>query len=42
MTYMPADALVQLLAGISAGSIDKIELITTPPAKYDAEGMPAI
>ena len=38
MTYMPADALVQLLAGISAGSIDKIELITTPPAKLDAGG----
>lgn len=38
ITYMPMDALVQLLAGISASNIDKIELITTPPAKYDAEG----
>ncbi|HTF28413.1 MAG TPA: outer membrane beta-barrel family protein [Flavitalea sp.] len=38
MTYMPMDALVQMLAGISAGNIDKIELITTPPSKYDAEG----
>ena len=38
ITYMPIDALVQLLAGISAGNIEKIELITTPPAKYDAEG----
>ena len=38
MNYMPMDALVQLLAGISAGNIEKIELITTPPAKYDAAG----
>lgn len=38
MTYMPMDALVQMLAGISAGNIEKIELITTPPSKYDAEG----
>lgn len=38
MTYMPISAIVQMLAGISAGNIDKIELITTPPSKYDAEG----
>jgi hypothetical protein len=38
LTYMPTDALVQLLAGIPAASIEKIELITTPPSKYDAEG----
>jgi hypothetical protein len=38
MTYMPMDALIQMLSGISAGNIEKIELITTPPSKYDAEG----
>ena len=38
ISYMPADALIQFLAGISANNIDKIELITTPPSKYDAGG----
>jgi len=38
LTYMPMDAVMQLLAGTSASNIDRIELITTPPAKYDAEG----
>ena len=38
ISYMPMDALVQFLAAIPAGNIDKIELITTPPAKYDAAG----
>ena len=38
LTYMPASAVVQLLDGLSAGNIEKIELITTPPANFDAEG----
>ncbi len=38
ISRMPMAALVQLLAGMSAGNIEKIELITTPPSKYDAEG----
>ena len=38
INYMPADALVQMLNGMSANSVERIELITTPPAKYDASG----
>lgn len=38
LSRLPADAVVQMLEGMSAANIDKIELITTPPAKYDAEG----
>lgn len=35
---MPMDAAFQLLAGMNADNIEKIELITTPPARFDAEG----
>jgi hypothetical protein len=35
---MPIEAMVQMLAGMSAANIEKIELITTPPANFDAEG----
>jgi outer membrane receptor protein involved in Fe transport len=35
---MPANALIQMLQGMPAGSIEKIELISTPPANFDAEG----
>lgn len=38
ISYMSMASLVQFLTSISASNIDKIELITTPPAKYDAEG----
>ncbi len=38
INYMSADAVVQLLAGISSDNIEKIELITTPPAGFDAAG----
>lgn len=38
ISYMPASSLVQLLDGMSADNISSIELITTPPANFDAEG----
>ena len=38
LTYMNAAALVAMLQGMSANNVEKIELITTPPAKYDAGG----
>ena len=38
ISHMPITAVVQMLAGMSSGNIEKIELITTPPANFDAEG----
>ena len=38
ISYMPTSALVQMLEGMSANNIETIELITTPPANFDAEG----
>jgi len=38
MSRLPIDAVVQMLEGMSSANIEKIELITTPPAKYEAEG----
>jgi len=35
---MEAAAMLQLLQGMNADNIEKIELITTPPANFDAEG----
>lgn len=35
---MPASAVVQMLSGMNASDIDRIEVITTPPANFDAEG----
>jgi hypothetical protein len=35
---MPLDQVVTLLNGMSADNIEKIELMTTPPAQYDAAG----
>lgn len=38
ISYQPAAGIVQMLDGMSADNIESIELITTPPANYDAEG----
>ncbi|GAC1592652.1 MAG: outer membrane beta-barrel family protein [Ginsengibacter sp.] len=38
INYMPITAVVQMLASMTSDNIEKIELITTPPAKYDASG----
>jgi iron complex outermembrane receptor protein len=35
---MPLEQVITLLNSLSANDIEKIELLTTPPAKYDAEG----
>ncbi|MEO5998927.1 MAG: outer membrane beta-barrel protein [Chitinophagaceae bacterium] len=35
---MPINVIVEMLSGMSANSIERIELITSPPAGMDAEG----
>lgn len=37
-SYMPTSGLVSLLEGMNADNIETIELITAPPANFDAEG----
>lgn len=38
MNYMTPEAAIQMLNGLSANAIDKIELLSTPPSNLDAEG----
>lgn len=38
ISYIPVTALVQMLEGMNAGNIDRIELITSPPSNLDAQG----
>ena len=38
LSRMPMEALYQMLNSMPAANIEKIELITTPPANFDAEG----
>jgi hypothetical protein len=37
-SYMELSAVILMLAGIPSGNIERIEVITTPPANFDAEG----
>jgi hypothetical protein len=36
--YMDIAAVIQMLSGMPSSNIERIEIITTPPAKYDADG----
>lgn len=38
VTNISEDAIVQMLDGMSSANVEEIELITSPPAKYDAAG----
>ena len=38
LSYMPAAAIVPMLEGMSSNNVERIELITTPPSKFDAGG----
>lgn len=39
---MPMEAAIEMLGGMSSENIRKIELITSPPSKYEAEGAAGI
>ena len=41
-TRMTGGALMQMLDGLPSSNIEKLELITNPPASYDAEGTAGI
>jgi hypothetical protein len=38
ISHMPVSSIVQMLSGMNASNIEKIELISTPPANFDAAG----
>ncbi len=42
LTELPMDAVIQMLDGMNSSNVEKIELITSPPSKYDAEGSAGI
>ncbi len=42
LTYLSDDELSDLLRGINSASVEKIEIISNPSSRYDAEGMGGI
>ncbi len=38
LMQLPMDIVVQMLDGMNSSNVEKIELISAPPAKYDADG----
>ena len=38
ISRLPMETVVQMLGGMNAENIERIELITTPPSRYEAEG----
>jgi hypothetical protein len=38
LVRLPLDAVVQMLSGMNADQVEKIEIISSPPARYDSEG----
>ena len=38
ISHMPIEGVMQMLASMSSDNIERIEVITTPPANFDAEG----
>ena len=38
VSYQPSSSILQMLEGMAADNIEQIELITTPPSNFDAEG----
>lgn len=42
LMQLQPDVVVQMLDGMNASNVERIELITTPPARYDAEGSAGI
>jgi hypothetical protein len=38
LLQLPLEVVLQMLEGMNSSNVEKVELITTPPANYDADG----